>query len=275
VLWMTNPFPNLYRDTDLEGMSDGWDERTAFGHNAGGGTFQLHARNSGMFFLQATKESLAMVSRLSRRMETEGTWDQSAYNQEQFMPAKDAHQAVGVSTRVMSYFCNMNSKTFFRFFREDKELLHGYKPLSLHINYHPEKLQRMQDVFAFYFEGRESGIWRWNGGEGSKLMTECKKINQKASPDANKPHIARILQSGVIDWGTCLKCIKPKPGGVLGTPWEPGRWGEAGAVSVYPGFRETIFATLGGATHLLRFNESGEFLSTRCSDGELLQGRLV
>ena len=49
VLWMTNPFPHLYRDADVEGMSDGWDEKTAFGHNAGGGTVQLHARNSGMF----------------------------------------------------------------------------------------------------------------------------------------------------------------------------------------------------------------------------------
>ena len=39
-------------------MSDGWDEKTAFGHNAGGGTMQLHARNSGMFFLQATPLTL-------------------------------------------------------------------------------------------------------------------------------------------------------------------------------------------------------------------------
>ena len=73
-------------------MSDGWDEKTAFGHNAGGGTVQLHARNSGMFFLLATRESLAMVTRLARRMEHEGTWDQSAWNQEQFLPAYGAHK---------------------------------------------------------------------------------------------------------------------------------------------------------------------------------------
>ena len=95
VLWLQNPFPRgLYRDADVEGMSDGWDHPTVFGHNAGDGSFRMHARNSGMFFLQATRESLAMVQRLARRMETEGTWDQSAFNQEQFKPAFGDHLAV-------------------------------------------------------------------------------------------------------------------------------------------------------------------------------------
>ena len=50
IVVTSNPFLALYRDTDVEGMSDGWDEKTAFGHNAGGGTVQLHARNSGTAF---------------------------------------------------------------------------------------------------------------------------------------------------------------------------------------------------------------------------------
>lgn len=36
-----------------QGMSDGWDELTAYGHHAGGGALRIHARNSGMFFIQA------------------------------------------------------------------------------------------------------------------------------------------------------------------------------------------------------------------------------
>lgn len=75
---------------------------------------------------QATNEALAMMRRLARRMETESTWDQSAFNQEQFKPAYGAHLAVGVSSRAMPYLCNMNSKTWFRFLRDDKQLLHGY-----------------------------------------------------------------------------------------------------------------------------------------------------
>ena len=44
------------------------------------------------FFLLATRQSLAMVTRLARRMEHEGTWDQSAWNQEQFLPAHGSHK---------------------------------------------------------------------------------------------------------------------------------------------------------------------------------------
>ena len=71
-----------------------------------------------MFYLAATNESLSMMRRLAFRMEREGTWDQTAYNEEQFYPAHGTHGAVGVSSRVMNYFCNLNSKTFFRFLRE-------------------------------------------------------------------------------------------------------------------------------------------------------------
>ena len=84
-----------------------------------------------MFFLLATRQSLAMVTRLAKRMEHEGTWDQSAWNQEQFLPAYGSHKAVGVSTRVMNYLCNLNSKTFFRFIREDSALLHPTLALAL------------------------------------------------------------------------------------------------------------------------------------------------
>ena len=50
-------------------------------------------------------------------------------------------------------------------------------PVSIHINYHPEKPDRMKDVHRFYYkkyDTPEKGIWRWNGGEGTKLFTECK-----------------------------------------------------------------------------------------------------
>ena len=35
------------------------------------------------------------------------------------------------------------------------------------------------DVHRFYYEKYdmpEKGIWRWNGGEGTKLLTECKRL---------------------------------------------------------------------------------------------------
>ena len=89
-----------------------------------------------------------MMSRLKHRMDTEGVWDQTAYNEEMWsvallsptltltlaltlaltltltlalnltltryvaLPGRDAH---GVSSRVLSYLCHMNSKTLFRY----------------------------------------------------------------------------------------------------------------------------------------------------------------
>jgi len=140
VIWLANPFLKLYRDADVEGMSDGWDEPTTYGYNDLG-ALRVFARNSGMFYLRATHEALRMVQRLAYRMETEGVWDQTAYNEEQFYPWHDGHAAAGVSSRVMPYFCNLNSKTFFRFVREDEALLAGLSPVSIHVNYHPEKPQ--------------------------------------------------------------------------------------------------------------------------------------
>lgn len=49
--------PNL---NQVEGMSDGWDEPTTFGWDDKG-ALRLFARNSGMFYLRATHESLNMV----------------------------------------------------------------------------------------------------------------------------------------------------------------------------------------------------------------------
>ena len=146
VVWLQNPFtlPSLYRDVDVEGMTDGWDDPSAFGYpwkdGQGAQQLRLSARNSGLFFIAATEEVLRMMSRLKHRMETEGVWDQTAYNEEMWyvarltlplslppalalalalaltryvaLPGRDAH---GVSSRVLNYFCHMNSKTLFRY----------------------------------------------------------------------------------------------------------------------------------------------------------------
>merc|ERR1711920_203517 len=134
-------------------------------------------------------------------METEFTWDQTAYNEEQFYPAYRGKGAVGVSSRVMNYYCNLNSKTFFRFVRDDAELLNGYRPVSAHVNYHPEKPQRMVDLHAFYYEKEPHGIHKWNGGEGSKLGSECKAIAKSSRLDVSSPLLQTIIKVGCAEWG--------------------------------------------------------------------------
>ena len=36
VIWLANPFNFLVRDSDVEGMSDGWDDTTTFGWDYAG-----------------------------------------------------------------------------------------------------------------------------------------------------------------------------------------------------------------------------------------------
>lgn len=67
IVWVQNPFEYLYRDADVEGMTDGWDDVTAYGWEWASATTnfpepvavqrnqRLSARNSGLFFLQATE----------------------------------------------------------------------------------------------------------------------------------------------------------------------------------------------------------------------------
>lgn len=274
VIWLQNPFPFLYRDTDVEGMTDGWDEPTSYGYDYGAGSVRVFARNSGMFYLQATHQANEMMKRLARRMETEGTWDQTAYNEEQFYPAYDAHATVGVSSRVMNYLCNLNSKTFFRFLREDAPLLKGFRPVSVHVNYHPEKPNRMVDLHAWYYlgddqRGEKAGIWKWNGGEGSRLMAECKAAVRPGAPSSSKPLIQQILLAGKAEWGG-IKWIEFGADGSLKTPWGNGKWGDASSAKR----PNTVYADFIGQLHMLTFTGSS-YESMRCSDGETIKGSLA
>lgn len=132
IAWMRDPFPALYGDSDVEGMTDGFDDISAYGAPGsavlGGGpsAFRIFARNSGMFYLAATNESLRMMERMAHRMvcararahnvrarrrrrrrrpthahapfararlqATESVWDQTAYNEEQFFLSVDTYQ---------------------------------------------------------------------------------------------------------------------------------------------------------------------------------------
>ena len=88
-----------------------------------------------------------MMTTLKRRMETEGVWDQTAYNEEMWYIALNGRPALGLSTRVMNYLCNMNTKALFRYMLSDEAFMRRHRPVSVHVNYHPEKLPRMQDAW--------------------------------------------------------------------------------------------------------------------------------
>ena len=56
---------------------------SAYGHRWGAhDALRLSARNSGMFYIRATVETVRMMGRLKERMQREAVWDQTAYNEE-------------------------------------------------------------------------------------------------------------------------------------------------------------------------------------------------
>jgi len=131
-----NPFLALYRDTDVEGMTDGWDDATAYGHALstavpGSSTgplrsFRLVARNSGLFYVAATLNSRRLMRILAERVAAENVWDQSAYNQEIFRLAHGSSVSPGVSVRTMNYMCFLNTKFLFKHMRRDKVRAFAY-----------------------------------------------------------------------------------------------------------------------------------------------------
>ena len=322
VVWMRNPFggsrlvvptiesdpdrvhvdaPAIYGDSDVEGMTDGWDDVSAYGfaYAGAGGTpmRRLAARNSGLFYLAATKESLRMVSRLAERMATErNTWDQTAYNEEQvWMWTSEAPTAgnrrsvpAGVSQRVMNYACFQNTKYMFRYMRYDPELYDGasgrsLRPISVHVNYHPEKPQRMVTLIEQYLKGERDAISKWNWGEGMAFAKPClarPKNSKEGDALMEESELARqILErmsvSGEPGTWAGIKGFAPGERGALVTPWGDGKWGVIPPKEVDGDDR--IFVDFSGAKHMVQNSDhdrngrsSGELhlISTRCTDGE-------
>ena len=77
-------------------------------------------------------------------------------------------------------------------------------------------------------------------------------------------------------------CIRDRfePGGALSTPWGPGNWGFVPAGSDGPG---VVMAKFVGTPHVLSFETAGEgagavrhgmFVSERCTDGDMIVGRI-
>ena len=236
-----NPFtlPSLYRDSDVEGMTDGWDDLTAYGYHYRPKSLRLSARNSGMFYVRATNETLRMMARLRTRMQREAVWDQTAYNEEMWWAAMPGEALHGVSARVMNYMCNLNSKVFFRYMREDAALFAKHRPVSLHVNYHPEKLPRMEDAFALYYglgpdlgngvgkptkRAPHGGVHAWHWGVGLKAGKWCREAPRVRGAPNSALGARLVAAGGKASWAG-IKGLQFDKSGALSTPWGPGTWG--------------------------------------------------
>ncbi|KVI06579.1 arabinosyltransferase RRA3-like isoform X1 [Cynara cardunculus var. scolymus] len=169
IVYIQNPFDHIYRDSDVESMSDGHDNMTAYGYNDVSDdpsmgwaryahTMRIWVYNSGFFYLRPTLPALELLDRVAERLShPPPAWDQAVFNEELFFPSHPGYIGLHASKRTMDRYLFMNSKTLFKEVRKDGDL-NKMKPVIVHINYHPDKLPRMKAVMEFYFDGKKDAL---------------------------------------------------------------------------------------------------------------------
>ncbi|KAG9440934.1 hypothetical protein H6P81_021099 [Aristolochia fimbriata] len=168
IVYLQNPFDHLYRDSDVESMSDGHNNMTAYGYNdvfdepsmgwaRYAHTMRIWVFNSGFFFIRPTIPSIELLDRVADRLAREKAWDQAVFNEEIFYPSHPGYDGLHASKRAMDFYLFMNSKVLFKTVRKDPNLS-KLKPVVVHLNYHPDKLPRMKAVVNFYVHGEADAL---------------------------------------------------------------------------------------------------------------------
>lgn len=169
IVYLQNPFDHLYRDSDVESMTDGHDNMTAYGYNdvfdepsmgwaRYAHTMRIWVYNSGFFYLRPTIPSIELLDRVAGRLSREpNSWDQAVFNEELFYPSHPGYDGLHASRRTMDFYLFMNSKVLFKTVRKDAKLS-KLKPVIIHVNYHPDKFQRMKAIVEYYVNGKQDAL---------------------------------------------------------------------------------------------------------------------
>lgn len=169
IVYLQNPFDHLYRDSDVESMSDGHDNMTAYGYDdvfdepsmgwaRYAHTMRIWVYNSGFFYIRPTIPAIELLDRVAARMSRQSNvWDQAVYNEELYFPSHPGYEGLHASKRTMDIYLFMNSKVLFKKVRKDG-YLKKLKPVIVHVNYHPDKLWRMKAIVEFYVDGKQDAL---------------------------------------------------------------------------------------------------------------------
>ncbi|KAK2660491.1 hypothetical protein Ddye_007024 [Dipteronia dyeriana] len=177
IVYLQNPFDHLHRDSDVESMTDGHDNMTAYGFNdyfdepiMGWSryvhTTRIWAYNSGFFYIRPTIPSIELLDRVVDRLSKQpNLWDQAVFNEELFFPSHPGYEGLHAAKRTLDFYQFMNSKVLFKTVRKDDKLK-KMKPVIVHVNYHPDKLPRMKAVVEFYVNGKQNALDAFPDGSG-------------------------------------------------------------------------------------------------------------
>lgn len=169
IVYLQNPFDHLYRDSDVESMSDGHSNMTAYGYNdvfdepsmgwaRYAHTMRIWVYNSGFFYIRPTIPSIELLDRVADRLTKQpNSWDQAVFNEELAFPSHPGYVGLYASRRTMDIYLFMNSKVLFKTVRKDAKLK-KLKPVIVHVNYHPDKFPRMKAVVEYYVNGKQDAL---------------------------------------------------------------------------------------------------------------------
>lgn len=169
IIYLQNPFDYLYRDSDVESMSDGHNNMTAYGYNdvfdepsmgwaRYAHTMRIWVYNSGFFYIRPTLPSIELLDRVANRLsKPQKVWDQAVFNEELFFPSHPGYDGLHAAKRTMDMYLFMNSKILFKTVRKDDKLK-KLKPVVVHVNYHPDKFERMKAIVEFYVNGKQDAL---------------------------------------------------------------------------------------------------------------------
>lgn len=176
IVYLQNPFNHLYRDSDVESMTDGHNNMTAYGYNdvfdepsmgwaRYAHTMRIWVYNSGFFYIRPTIPSIELLDRVASRLSSEKAWDQAVFNEELFYPSHPGYDGLHASRRTMDFYLFMNSKVLFKTVRKDAKLS-KLKPVIIHVNYHPDKFPRMKAIVEYYVNGKQDALKYFPDGSG-------------------------------------------------------------------------------------------------------------
>jgi hypothetical protein len=230
VVYMQDPFPRLYYDSDLEGMSDGWDNVTTYGYmeayqdirlDSGAMTkysVRTAALNSGLWFVAATEPSLRFLQQLQTLVSTETIWDQTAYNLKVQRPSYGTKTHPGVTFRALNPLCFCNSKVVTRYIMPSPHLGPSHVPVAVHVNYHSDKERKVEQLNNLYLKGvtelatmtlKAGGLLDPKPLEPVEVVDDLRKASQIfSSPNAGD------LLAELSEFSKPSKC-KPRPNKLL------------------------------------------------------------
>ena len=157
-------------------------------------------------------------------------------------------------------------------------------PVTVHINYHPEKEARMDSVARYYHKKELGALDRWNGGEGQrsggcrgKVGVMSNEMPTLSQSDLKSHTLASNIVRAGEEWTWAGEGpLKFLPSGKLEAP---ASWGEGASWGTVPSpwRKDSLHIKRPGkGTYLLMFlSEKWSFVAVRCENEEVTYGALA